>query len=234
MDLRRLRICVPALTAFLLLTGCNYSTNDDIRVAEGENYKGDGVTINGNVRVEKHADARDSSFKTVNGSVVVEEDARVNDCATVNGSVRIGDRTKSGDLRTVNGDLKVGRDAIIDGHIQLVNGSVRLAPGAEVQGDVGTVNGLIEMHAARVDGNVTNTNGGMMIMDGSQVQGDVKVKDAGDDPYSKPPKIVIGEKARIRGRLVFDRPVELYVHDSAEIGPVSGAQINRYSGREPG
>jgi hypothetical protein len=66
------------------------------------------------------------------------------------------------------------------------------------------------------------------------VQGDLMVKDAGDDPYSRPPKIVVGENARIRGRLVFERPVELYVHDSAEIGQVSGAQVNRYSGREPG
>ena len=54
------------------------------------------------------------------------------------------------------------------------------------------------------------------------------------DPHSKPPKIVVGEGVRIRGKLVFERPVELYVHETAEIGPVTGAKVNRYSGSEPG
>lgn len=228
-----LKILLPWLAA-LSLAGCNYSTNEDIRVAQGNTYSGNAATINGNVKVEKDADASESSFKTVNGNVVVEDGARVSDCATVNGSVEIGDRTQAGDLRTVNGDMRVGRDARVDGHIQLVNGSVTLAPGSEVQGNVGTVNGLIEMRTARVEGDITNTNGGMMILAGSEIAGDLTVKEAGDDPHSKPPKIVVGEGVRIRGELVFERPVELYVHDTAEIGPVTGAEVNRYSGSEPG
>ena len=228
-----LRFFLPFLAASFI-AGCNYSTNDDIRVAEGNSFSGNAATINGNVKVEKDADAGESSFKTVNGNVVVEDGARVRDCATVNGSVKIGDRTRAGDLRTVNGDMRVGRDARIDGHIQLVNGTVTLAPGSEVLGDVGTVNGLIEMRAARVEGDIKNTNGGMMILQGSEVFGDLSVKDAGDDPHSKPPKIVVGEGVRIRGKLVFERPVELYVHETAEIGPVTGAKVNRYSGSEPG
>lgn len=223
-----LAVCVVWLTA------CNYSANEDIRVAEGTNHNGSATTINGNVKVEKDADARQSSFRTVNGNVVVEDGARVSDCATVNGSMDIGDRSEAGDLRTVNGDLTVGRNSMIEGHIQLVNGSVRLGPGSTVQGNVGTVNGLIEMHQARVDGDITNTSGGMLIMDGSEVAGDLIVKQAGDDRHSKPPRIVVGPGSRIRGELVFERPVELYVHDTAEIGSVSGAEVTRYSGGEPG
>ncbi|MGD2030997.1 MAG: hypothetical protein PVI25_09435 [Gammaproteobacteria bacterium] len=230
---RYLRFLLPCVAASLVV-GCNYSTNEDITVAEGNTFSGNAATINGNVKVEKDADASESSFKTVNGNVVVEDGARVRDCATVNGSVKIGDRTKAGDLRTVNGDMRVGRDARVDGHIQLVNGSVDLAPGSEVLGDVGTVNGLIEMRSARVEGDIKNTNGGMMILEGSEVFGDLTVKEAGDDPHTKPPKIVVGEGVRIRGKLVFERPVELYVHDTAEIGPVTGAKVNRYSGSETG
>lgn len=227
------RLLVAVLAAFLV-TACDFSANEDIKVADGASRSDDGATINGDIRVGKDADASGSSFKTVNGDVVVEDGARVSDCATVNGTVRLGDRTQAGDLRTVNGDLRVGRDSQIDGHIQLVNGSVKLAPGSSVSGDVGTVNGLIEMRTARVDGDVVNTNGGMLITEGSEVAGDLVIKESGDDRHSEPPRIVVGPDSRIRGKLVFKRPVELFVHDSAEIGPVSGATVNRFSGSEPG
>ena len=217
-----------------LLAACNYSTNEDVTVREGTSHRGDAVTINGNVRVEKDADARDSSFRTINGNVVVEEGAKVSDCETVNGSVRIGDGTEAGDLRTVNGDLSVGRDAHIDGQVQLVNGSVRLASGSRVQGDVGTVNGLIEMRSATVNGDLTNTNGGMLITDGSEVLGGIRVEAVDEGSEGEPPRIIVGPGVRIRGESVFERPVELHVHDSAEMGPVSGAQVIRYSGSEPG
>lgn len=221
-------------TAAGLLAACNYSTNEDVRVTEGSSHRGDAVTINGNVRIERDVDASDSSFRTINGNVVVEEGARVRDCETVNGSVRIGDRTEAGDLRTINGNLSVGREAQVDGHIQLVNGSVQLAPGSKVQGDVGTVNGLIEMRSAVVNGDLTNANGGMLITGGSEVVGGIRVKASDGGRNEEPPRIVVGPGARIRGESVFERAVELYVHDSAEIGPVSGATVIRYSGSEPG
>lgn len=228
-----IRVMMVACAA-ILLTACDISTNEDIEVADGASRSEDGMTINGSIRVGKDADASRSKFKTVNGDVVVEDGARVSDCATVNGSVDIGERTEAGDLKTVNGDLRVGREARVEGRIQLVNGSVELAPGSTVKGDVGTINGLIEMRAAKVDGDVTNTNGGMLITDGSEVAGDLVVREAGDDRHSKPPRIVVGPDSSVRGKLVFERPVELFVHDSAEIGPVSGAEVNRFSGHEPG
>jgi DUF4097 and DUF4098 domain-containing protein YvlB len=199
------------------LSACTYSANEDIRVADGESHRGDASTINGNVDVGENADAGDSNFRTVNGRIVVRDGAQVNDCATVNGSMKVGEGAVAGNLRTVNGDLRVGRDSRVEGRIQLVNGSVELGPGSHVEGDVGTINGKIEMRT-----------------DGSEVQGDLTVREAGDDRHSRLPMIVIGPDSRVSGGLVFERPVELYVHDSAEIGEVSGAEIRRFSGSEPG
>lgn len=229
---------IPRATAIGLLSiglsACNYSANENIEVPEGASHRGDATTINGDVEVGKNADASSSNFKTVNGRIVVQDGAQVNDCATVNGSMRVGDRAVAGDLRTVNGDLRVGRDSRVEGRIQLVNGSVELSPGSHVDGDVGTINGKIEMRSAQVVGDLSNVNGGMLITQGSEVRGDLTVREAGDDRHSEPPRIVIGPDTRIVGSLVFERPVELYVHDSAQIGEVTGAQVNRFSGNEPG
>jgi DUF4097 and DUF4098 domain-containing protein YvlB len=216
------------------LAACNYTANDDIEIADGASHRGDATTINGDVDVGTNADASDSNFKTVNGRIVVRDGAQVNDCATVNGSMKVGEGAVAGDLRTVNGDLRVGRDSRVEGRIQLVNGSVELSPGAFVDGDVGTINGKIEMHSAQVDGDLSNVNGGMLITQGSEVRGDLTVREAGDDRHSQPPVIVIGPDARVLGSLVFERPVELHVHVSAEIGEVTGAEVNRFSGNEPG
>ena len=44
--------------------------------------------------------------------------------------------------------------------------------------------------------------------------------------------MIIGPNARVDGPLVFEREVELYVHDSAKIGPVTGATAVRYDGAD--
>ena len=226
------RWTVAAVAAMVL--GCNYSSNDDISIPEGASHSGDGQTVNGNVEVGADADASDSNFSTINGSIVVKDGARVSDCATVNGELDIGDGSEAGSLRAVNGDLTIGRDARIEGRVQLVNGSVSLKPGSRVSGNVGTINGLIELRSAEVAGDLSNVNGGMLIVDGSLVKGDLTVKEAGDDRHGEPPRIVIGRDSRVTGNLVFERPVELFVHESAQIGEVSGAEVNRFSGDEPG
>ena len=219
--------------AAALLAGCNQSVNEDIEVAEGAAHRGDGVTMNGDVRVGRNADASDSSFRTINGRIRIEDGARVSDCATVNGGLELGAGAETGDLKAVNGDLRLGRDAKVKGHVKLVNGTVHLQAGSRVSGDVKTVNGLIEMVAAEVGGNLSNVNGGMLVTDGSLVQGNLRVRDAQVDPHSKPPRIVIGRDSEVKGKLIFERPVELYVHESATIGPVEGAEAIAFSGEEP-
>ena len=43
------------------------------------------------------------------------------------------------------------------------------------------------------------------------------------------PRIIIGPNAIVEGPLVFERPVTLYVHTSAKIGPVTGATAKSFS-----
>jgi hypothetical protein len=43
---------------------------------------------------------------------------------------------------------------------------------------------------------------------------------------------VIGPDSEVVGAIVFKREVELFVHESARIGRVDGAEAKRYSGSE--
>src|SRR5690606_40628565 len=100
---------------------------------------------------------------------------------------------------------------------------------------VGTGAGGRGLARAGVGGNSRNGNGDITLDDGSVVEGTVR--------YSKPsgwhwsasrdPRVVIGRDSEVRGELVFEREVELYVHESAKIGKVTGATVQRYSGNRP-
>ncbi|MGB5621746.1 MAG: hypothetical protein WBN65_04570 [Gammaproteobacteria bacterium] len=222
------------LVAAALVAGCEFRANEDIDVDAGTAHSGDGMTMNGDVTIGRNADASGSSFRTMNGSITIKDGARVSDCATVNGTVNVGAGAESGDLKTVNGDLDLGRDARVKGSIKLVNGTVRLKQGSSVSGDIGTVNGRIELVGAEVGGDLSNVNGGMLVTRGSLVHGGLRIRDADGDPMGEPPRIVIGADSEVRGKLEFEREVELFVHESARIGPVSGATAVSFAGDEPG
>jgi hypothetical protein len=49
----------------------------------------------------------------------------------------------------------------------------------------------------------------------------------------RPPRVVIGPDAIVGGSLVFERTVELFVSESAKIGPVTGATPVRFKGATP-
>ena len=225
----------PALAAlFLLVAGCNTSVNEDIEVAAGAPHDGSSMTVNGDVRVEPGADASDSNFRTVNGEIRLGDGAKVKDCATVNGTVDVGEGVRAGDLETVNGNLRLGRDSQVKGHVKVVNGYIEIGTGSHVEGFVASVNGKIELDGARVGGDLSNVNGGMLVTRGSVVEGDLVVKDPGEDRHSRVPRIIIGPNSKVLGDLRFERPVELFVHTTAEIGSVDGAEAVEFSGDEPG
>lgn len=228
---KTLVVILFAVTA--LGAGCNASVNEDITVAEGARHRGSEMTINGDVEIGRNADASTSDFKTVNGSIRVGDGAKVSNCATVNGKLVFGDNTESGDLKTVNGNLRLGKNARVNGRIQLVNGSIELNKGTIVSRDVATVNGKIEMWGTEVGGDLSNVNGGMLVTEGSTVKGDLIVREASDDPHSKRPRIIIGPDSRVVGELIFERPVKLYIHETARTGPITGAEAQSFSGDEP-
>ena len=189
--------------------------NGSITAAAGETY-GELSTVNGSIRIE--AGAWVEAAETVNGAIKVADNARAGSLETVNGSIRLGEHVEvSGDLSTVNGSVFVDRYGQVDGDVETVNGSIGLVD-TDLAGGIGTVNGDITVGV------------------GSHVRGGIKVEkpDSSWFPFSfgkrEPQRIVIAQDTRVDGPLVFEREVKLYVHASAEIGPVTGATAVRYEG----
>jgi hypothetical protein len=226
---------LAALVSLSWLGGCNASMNDDIHVAAGASGDAGGATLNGNVVVDRNAAVPESDFSTVNGNIRVDEGAQVKSVTTVNGNIVLAPEAQTSQVRTVNGRFELGRNARVSGSVKLVNGGVSLSQGSQVGGDIETVNGQISAEGATIDGSISNYNGGMTLTEESIVRGTLTVHEPEDerDDGDKPPRIVIGPRSKVIGKLKFERPVELYVHETAETGPIEGAEPIRYSGALP-
>jgi DUF4097 and DUF4098 domain-containing protein YvlB len=189
--------------------------------------------VNSSIRVDAGTEAGD--LETVNGGIRVSEGAGAKHVETVNGSVRLERGARAESVETVNGGIELGENAIVTAEIEAVNGSIELATGAESGSDVSNVNGSISIRGARVGGRVETVNGNITVTDGARVVGGIKVEKPSGWSWGKqrPPRIVIGPDSEVGGELVFEREVELYVHSSAKVGAVSGAEAIRYDTATP-
>ncbi|PZQ16283.1 MAG: hypothetical protein DI564_06500 [Rhodanobacter denitrificans] len=195
---------------------------------------GDISKVNGSVRVEANKTAGEVS--TVNGSIRIEDGARIESAETVNGSITLTVDTVADSLSTVNGSIQVGERSRITESVEAVNGRIHLDRGADVGGAVSNVNGEIRLDGARVGGGIKTVSGNLVIGADSQVSGGVLIeKPSGwfKPDTSRKPRVVIGPRAVVDGTLEFRREVDLYVSDSARIGPVSGATPKTFSGDQP-
>lgn len=190
--------------------------------------------VNGSIHAEAGKPYGD--LETVNGSIRIDASARTGTAETVNGSIQVGDGAQVGELTTVNGGIHVGRDLRIDGDVTTVNGGIFVDRGGRVAGGIETVNGAIGLVDTDVARGIETVNGDITVGAGSHVHGGIHV----DKPQmqiisfrKRDPRIVIGPNAQVDGALVFERPVTLYVHDSAKIGAVTGATAKRFSGATP-
>jgi hypothetical protein len=230
--MRKLQVALAVMLSVLLSCGCDAAVNKDVQVAAGSTDSHGGHTLNGNVHVEHDADVPDGDFAAVNGNIRVDERAQVKSLSTVNGNIVLGAAAHATRIETVNGRVELAADASLAGSARLVNGDVSLAQGAHVGGDIETVSGAIDAHGATIDGNVSNYNGGMLI-DHSVVAGNLTVHKSDHVGDEAPPRVVIGADSRVLGKLTFERPVELYVHETAQTGPIQGAEAIRYAGKAP-
>jgi hypothetical protein len=190
--------------------------------------------VNGSI----HAEAGRSygTLETVNGSIEIDARVHTGSAETVNGGIRIGDGAQVGELTTVNGGIHVGRDLRIDGDVTTVNGGIFVDRGGRIGGGVETVNGAIGLVGTDVARGIETVNGDVTVGAGSHVHGGIKVEKPQMQLISfhkRDPRIVIGPDSQVDGALVFERPVTLFVHDSAKIGSVTGATARRYSGATP-
>jgi len=215
------------ISTILLL--CTFALLPALAVARD----GDIDKVNGAVRVEAGQQAGDVS--SVNGAVHVGDGATVRKAGTVNGAVELGDRAQATAVDTVNGSITLGEASKVSGDVSAVNGSIRLARGAEVGGKLGNVNGAIALDAAHVAGGLATVSGDISVGENSRVEGGILIdKQNGWFNFnSRKPVVVIGPHAVVQGTLEFRREVELKVSDSAQIGPVKGATVEKFSGATP-
>lgn len=219
---------IPVLVWFAITLAACGSVNRTIHVADGEHVPGNLRTVNGALLVGREA-VVDGNLNTVNGRIEVGSDSRVGAISTVNGSIRLGESAQAGSSETVNGSVELGANARIDGDVEAVNGDIRLKSGARVTGAVQAVNGRLELDGAEA-GALENMNGGMHLDNGSVVHGELRVRRSRTRPRpDTTPTIVIGRNCRVVGPLVFERPVQLKVHESAEIGEVRGAEVEIFT-----
>jgi acyl-[acyl carrier protein]--UDP-N-acetylglucosamine O-acyltransferase len=189
--------------------------------------------INGAARVEAGQHAGDVS--TVNGAVEIGAGAVVQEAQTVNGAVTLAERAQAAELSTVNGAISLGTGSKVSGDVEATNGSVDLARGADIGGKLSNVNGAIRLDAAHVAGGIETVSGDITVGANSQVEGGILVDKSSSwfGWNGRTPTVVIGPHAVVRGTLEFRRDVVLKVSDSAQIGPVKGATVQKFSGATP-
>lgn len=190
-------------------------------------------SVNGPVNVASGQKAGDVA--SVNGSVTVEDGATVGSAASVNGAVSLGSKVTAGSVKTVNGHVEIGDASHVTGGVMTVNGAVDLDNGADVAGRVTNVNGAIKLTAAHIGGGIKTVNGEIDVGAGSRVEGGIYVeKPNGMNAVSNEVRVVIGPNAVVSGGMRFERPVKLYVSDSAQIsGTIEGAEATKFSGDHP-
>lgn len=200
-------------------------------LAEGQDID----KVNGSITVD--ASDRVGDLGTVNGSIKIGASARTGDAETVNGSIRVASNVQCGGLSTVNGSIHVDDHVQMNDGVSTVNGGIFIDRFGNIRGDVETVNGAIGLVDTDVSGGIETVNGDVTVGVGSHVRGGIHYEKPSKQWISfgkrKNPRVVIGPDARVDGPLVFERPVELYVHNTATIGRVTGATAVRYAGQPP-
>jgi DUF4097 and DUF4098 domain-containing protein YvlB len=188
--------------------------------------------VNGSVSVPPNTKSGDVG--TVNGSVTIGEGATVEGAMTVNGPVHLEARAVAKSLKTVNGEITLADSSKVTEGVFTVNGGLRLANGVDVGHGIGNVNGDISVTSSRIGGSIETVNGDIEVSGTSRVEGGIHV-DRGDSDRSKRlPRIVIGPGSTVNGKLVFERPVKLYVSETATVpGPIEGATAEKFSGDRP-
>jgi len=170
-------------------------------------------------------------YSTVNSSINLGDNTETGDVSSVNGSIRIGDNSFVKSVDSVNGSIRIGTDVTVDRGIDAVNGGISLKPGCEVGDDITTVNGGVSLENTRVAGNVETVNGKLEILDRSEVSGDVVVRKPGGWNFGKrkPVYVEIGKDVVVHGKLIFEQPVRLRLHDSAKVGEIVGDEVTMES-----
>jgi hypothetical protein len=174
------------------------------------------------------------NLSTVNGSIHIGAGAVVGSAHTVNGSIEVDDHATATELKTVNGSIQLSDSVRVSGDVHTVNGKLRLENGVDVAGQLKNVNGGMRIAAAHVGGGIRSTTGSIELGPNARIEGGIHMeKESGRSESDSVPRVVVGPGSVVSGTLLFERPVKLYVSDSATIGTVQGATVIKFSGDRP-
>lgn len=234
--MNKLNLIAAAVTGLALSFSVNAQSfskvNGSVTVADGQSA--DSIsTVNGSVKIGKNATIRDD-ISVVNGSIAIDAGAKISDISAVNGELSIGEKATVGEISVVNGEITLARGVRATNDVTSVNGGILINGQSSVDGDVTSVNGGIGLIGTNVKGRVENVNGNTTIGANSSVGALRYIKPKGVSiglrNTRRIPRVIIGPNAVVRGDLVFEREVKLYVHNTAKIGAVTGATAIPYSG----
>lgn len=207
------------------------SVNGVVQIGNDCRVTGDVANVNGAIRVGERA--RLGAVRNVNGGIRLGRGSEAARVETVNGRVELGDSTNvAQSVQTVNGNVTLGQNSRVGGDIRSVNGRIVVDAGSEISGKVRSVNGSLRLTAVTA-GRVKTSSGSIEILEGSIVREGLLVRASRNGDRGRPPRVVIGADSQVLGEMVFERAVELHVHDSAIIGEVTGAEVIRFSGSAP-
>ncbi len=186
--------------------------------------------VNGSIQIGDQSTT--GSINNVNGSITLGTGVVSGQVNTVNGSLTLGDQSRvKGNARTVNGQIAGGAEIRIEGDLGTTNGRIRLGQGSQVDGKVSTSNGDISLKGAQA-GSLETYSGSLELLEGAIVEGALTVRRP-ERPPRQAPRVVIGENVQVGGPLVFEHEVKLFVHESAEIGEITGAEAEFYTDQPP-
>lgn len=238
-------LALVLIACLVALTGCN--VNSSVEIADGASHDGDASTINGAVRIGDDANVS-GDVGNVNGSIRIGSNSSVNEVGNVNGSISIGDGSSASSLETVNGSITLGDDVTVEGDVGSVNGNVNGGRSARIGGEVGTVNGAVTLNEgssvaegiSTANGSIRLTgtraasletrNGSIDLREGTRIDGQLVVREVRESRGR--PEIYIGPDVEVAGPLVFEREVDLYIHETARVGEIQGAEAMPYPDRD--
>ncbi len=197
--------------------------------SDHDRHGGDISHVNGGITAE--AGQAYGDLDTVNGGIRVERGVTAGKVETVNGGITLEDETSVKSVGTVNGGIKAGQRVHVAKGAETVNGGINFGFNSSVGEGISTVNGGITIQQTQVGGKLETVSGDITVGAKSVVHGGIHV----DKPHgiswgkSRTPRIVIGPNAVVDGELRFDRTVELFVHPSAKVGPITGATAQSWT-----
>jgi hypothetical protein len=183
------------------------------------------------------ADVEAGNLQTIHGSIHIGERSKVADVKTVDGEVVLEKGARANSVRGLDGAVHLKEAAKIVHRVSTADGSIVLDDQADVAGRVSTADGEIRLENAHVGGGIVTRRGNINVGSGSRVENGIRVERSfclciNVGLFSNP-RVVIGPGAVVRGPLIFERKVTLYVSDTATIGDVVGATSVRFSGLSP-